>query len=66
MKTNKLLLLLLAIKIVSDDSNQGKNLEWQLNISLAKDYGQKFVQQLKTIICVAVLGGKAISIFKWL
>ena len=39
MKTNKLLLLLLAIKIVSDDSNQGKNLEWQLNISLAKNYG---------------------------
>ena len=29
--------------------NQGKDLHWQFDISLAKDYGQKFVQPLKTM-----------------
>ena len=62
-KTRKLLLLLLAIYVdsmmtwISDDSNQGKDLDWQLQISLAKGY--KFVQQLKTMIHVAVLGKRS-------
>ena len=34
----KLLLLLLAIYLDYDDSNQGKDLDWQLQISLGKGY----------------------------
>ena len=33
---------------------------------LGKCYGQKFVQQLKTIICVGVLGKEGISFYTWL
>ena len=43
--------------------NQGKGLDWELHISLAKGYGQKFVQQLKTMIYVAVLGREAVFFF---
>ena len=38
MKTRKLLVLLLTIYLDSDDNNQGKHLDWELQISLAKGY----------------------------
>ena len=63
MKTRNLLLLLLAIFLDSDDGNKGKDLEWQLYISLAKGYGQKYGQHLKTIIYAAVLGREAVFFF---
>ena len=43
--------------------NLGKYLDWQLHISLAKVCGQKFVQPLKTMIYVVVLGREAIFVF---
>ena len=66
MKTRKLSLLLLAVYLVPDDSNQGKDLDWQLQISLAKGYSWKFVKRLKSMIPVAVLGKEAILLYTWL
>ena len=69
MKTRKLLLLLLAIYLDSDDSNQGKDLELGLTIAIFFSKGPcrwKFVQQLKTMIHVAVLGREATLLYTWL
>ena len=38
MKTSKLPLLLLAVYLGSDDTNQGKDVDWQLQISLENGY----------------------------
>ena len=43
--------------------NQDKDLDWQLNISVAKGYGYKFVQPIKTMIYVIVLGRQATFLF---
>ena len=43
--------------------NQDKVLDWQLNISVAKGYGYKFVQPIKTMIYVIVLGRQATFLF---
>ena len=43
--------------------NQDKVLDWQLNISVAKGYGYKFVQPIKTMIYVTVLGRQATFLF---
>ena len=40
--------------------NQGKELDWQFQIFLAKGYDSKFVQPLKTIIYITMLGREAI------
>ena len=61
MKTRKLLLLLLAIFLDSDDGNKGKDLEWQLHISAPKGYNWKCMQQIKTIIHALVLGRETVS-----
>ena len=65
METRKMLLLLLAIFLDSDDNNQGKVLDWHLQISLAKGYSWKFVQHLKTLIHVAVLSREDILLYIW-
>ena len=69
MKTGKLLLFL-AIWLDSGDSNLGKDLKWQLHISLGKggfclqnDWG--FVKQLKSIksmVNIAILA-RAVNYF---
>ena len=43
--------------------NQDKDLDWQLHISVAKGYGYKFVQPIKTMIYVIVLGRQATFLF---
>ena len=60
-KTIKLLLLLLAIFLDSDDGNNGKDREWQLHISVPKGYNWKYMQQIKTIIHALMLGREAVS-----
>ena len=66
MKTRKLLLLLLAIYLDYDDSNQGKDLHWQFQISLGEGFSWKLVQQLKTMIHVTVLGREVVLLYTWL
>ena len=63
MKTRKLLLLLLAIYRDSDDSNQGKDLDWQVQIFLAE---RGYVARNLYMIHVAVLGREAILLYTWL
>ena len=50
-------------KILDNIIRVDKYLDRQLHVSLAKGYGYKFVQPLKTIIYVAVLSRGAFSLF---